>query len=95
MNAYTKVSAKGQVVIPKAVRDRLQWTEGEQLEVVEAAGGVLLRRKSPPRERITIDEFHRRIPPHEGPPVPLEEMDKAILEEAARRYRRATASSKE
>lgn len=82
MNAQTKLSAKGQVVIPKAVRDRLQWAEGEALEVVETAGGVLLRRKGAPREKISIEEFRRRMPIYEGPPATLEEMDAAI--EAAR-----------
>lgn len=87
MNAQTKLSAKGQVVIPKAVRDRLRWEEGVQLEVVERGDGVLLRHARPPRERITMEEFRRRIPPYKGPPLSLKDMDKAILEEAARRYR--------
>lgn len=95
MNAQTRISAKGQVVIPKSVRDRLKWAEGEELEVVEAAGGVLLRRRSPPRERITIEEFQRRVPPHKGPPVTLEQMEEAILQEAGRRYRRATSRTGE
>jgi len=87
MNAHTKLSAKGQVVIPKAVRERLCWKEGAALEVIERADGVLLRTAHPARERITIEEFKRRIPPYEGPPISLEDMDKAILAEAARRYR--------
>jgi AbrB family looped-hinge helix DNA binding protein len=93
VNAQTKLSAKGQVVIPKALRDRLHWAEGEELEVVEAAGGVLLRRKTQPRERISIEEFRRRVPPHKGPPVTLEEMEEAILEEAAARFERKTSRS--
>jgi AbrB family looped-hinge helix DNA binding protein len=91
MNAHTRLSAKGQVVIPKAVRDRLNWSEGEVLEAVETAGGVLLRRKSPPRERITVDEFLKRVPPYEGPPVTLEEMKQTIPREAAARFRRKVA----
>ena len=87
MNAQTKLSAKGQVVIPKEVRDRLQWKEGAALEVVERADGVLLRPPPAKRERITIEEFMRRIPPYEGPPLSLEDIDKAVLKEAARRYR--------
>jgi AbrB family looped-hinge helix DNA binding protein len=87
MNAQTKMSAKGQVVIPKAVRDRLCWGEGDALEVVERADGVLLRSVSAPRERITMEEFRKRVPPYEGPPISLEDMDRAILAEAARRYR--------
>ena len=95
MNAQTKISAKGQVVIPKAVRDRLHWGEGEELEVVEAAGGILLRRKSQRPERISVDEFMRRIPPYKGPPVSLEEMDQAVLDEAAARFARKVARPRE
>ncbi len=90
MNAQTRLSAKGQVVIPKAVRDRLHWSEGDNLEVVETAGGVLLRPVRRPRERITVEEFKRLVPPHEGPPVSLEEMEQGILDEAAARFLRKT-----
>ncbi|MCP3736106.1 AbrB/MazE/SpoVT family DNA-binding domain-containing protein [Sphingomonas sp. RP10(2022)] len=44
MNAYTKMSEKGQVVIPKDVRDRLRMASGDRLEVVERSDGVLLRK---------------------------------------------------
>ncbi len=42
MTAQTKVSAKGQVVIPKDVRDRLKWSEGTTLKVIESGAGVTL-----------------------------------------------------
>jgi len=87
MNAHTKLSAKGQVVIPKKVRDRLCWQEGAALEVVERTDGVLLRAAQPARERITMAEFRKRVPPYEGSPLLFEDMDRAIVEEAARRYR--------
>lgn len=93
MNAQTKMSAKGQVVIPKAVRDRLRWTDGAALEVVEIGAGVLLRPAGTKRERITIEEFRRRHPPQPGPTLTLAEMDEAVLEEAARRHAEKTRSS--
>lgn len=86
MNAQTKLSAKGQVVIPKAVRDRLRWKEGASLDVVETGSGVLLRPSGAPRERITIEEFRNRHPPQPGPRLTLEQMDEAVLREAARRH---------
>jgi AbrB family looped-hinge helix DNA binding protein len=87
MNAQTKLSAKGQVVIPKAVRDRLCWEEGAALEVVERGDGVLLRAAQPARERITMEEFRKRVPPYKGPRLSLEDIENAVLDEAAARYR--------
>lgn len=43
MNVQTKLSAKGQIVIPKDVRDRLRWTPGTRLEIVEKGTGVTLQ----------------------------------------------------
>lgn len=90
MNAHTKLSAKGQVVIPKAVRERMKWAQGDDLEIVETAGGLLLRSSTPRRETITLEEFRRRVPRHEGPVVTLEEMERAIEEEAVARFERKT-----
>lgn len=41
--AATKLSAKGQVVIPKDVRDSQGWKTGLDLVVEPVAGGVILR----------------------------------------------------
>ena len=92
MNAKTRMSAKGQVVIPKDVRDRLRLQAGEVLEVVETANGVMLRRISD-RPRISHDEFERRLAPiralYKGPPVSIEDMnmgiDQALHERAKRK----------
>ena len=40
--ATTRVSRKGQVIIPKQIREARRWTPGTQLEVRETAEGVLL-----------------------------------------------------
>jgi len=76
MNAQTKLSAKGQVVIPKGVRDRLGWLQGSSLEVVETGDGVLLRRPRV-RKKISVAEASERlrtIIKYEGPPLPIERL---------------------
>ena len=78
MNAYTKVSSRGQVVIPKSIRDTLQLKSGEILEVRLQGRRIILEARETPRETITFEEFRRRVPRHEGPPLSLEDMDAAI-----------------
>lgn len=45
MNARTKITSDGAVEIPQAIRDRLAWEPGTQIELVETADGVSLRRR--------------------------------------------------
>jgi AbrB family looped-hinge helix DNA binding protein len=76
MTAQTRLSAKGQVVIPKDVRDRLGWLQGSELEVVETGDGVLLRKKSE-RKKLTVDEALarlRQLVHYRGPPLPIERL---------------------
>ena len=40
--ATTTVSSKGQVVIPRALRDKYRLTSGTRLEVAESAEGLVL-----------------------------------------------------
>ncbi|CAG7857428.1 hypothetical protein MCAMS1_02241 [biofilm metagenome] len=40
-----KLSSKGQVVIPKEVRDELHWKIGTELVLVPSANGISLRNK--------------------------------------------------
>lgn len=49
----TKLSSKGQIIIPKDVRVRRNWKPGQEFDVVETEDGVLLRPHSPfPSTRI-------------------------------------------
>lgn len=76
MNAFTRLSAKGQVVVPKATRDRLGWEPGIDLELIETRDGVTLRPRR--REKTLTPEqavqIFQTLYRHEGPPVPLGEM---------------------
>jgi len=72
----TVMSTKGQMILPKAVRDRRAWGPGTRLTVEETADGVLLRAEPlfPPT---TVDQVYGLLH-HEGPPKTLEEMDAGI-----------------
>jgi AbrB family looped-hinge helix DNA binding protein len=39
----TKLSSKGQVVIPKELRTRRRWEPGQELQTIETDEGVLLK----------------------------------------------------
>jgi len=81
MNAKTTVSAKGQVVIPKDVRDALGLKPGQVLNVQQTMNGVLLtipHKKSGRTAEEIIARIREIAPKWEGPPVTDEMMDAAI-----------------
>ncbi len=84
MTAQTKLSAKGQVVIPKDVRDRLGLVEGTKFEVIERGGDVVLKRRGATSLRegkLAVEEAKRHIASffkYEGPPLSIEDMDRAV-----------------
>lgn len=43
ISLFTTVSTKGQIILPKAIRDQLHWDAGIRLIVEHTADGVLLR----------------------------------------------------
>ena len=38
-----KLSSKGQVIIPKTLRSRYNWNAGQNLSVIDAGDGILLK----------------------------------------------------
>jgi AbrB family looped-hinge helix DNA binding protein len=71
-----KLSSKGQVVIPKSIRDKHQWRDGQVLEVVDTADGLLLRDKPvfPPAK---LNDLAGCLP-YRGKAKTLDEMESAI-----------------
>ena len=86
MNARAKISSKGQLVLPKAVRDAHGLGPGSEVEV-ESAGDVILLRPRPKRARktYTIDEVAGFLK-YDGPPVTLDDMERGLEEEARRMW---------
>ncbi|MFN4088042.1 MAG: AbrB/MazE/SpoVT family DNA-binding domain-containing protein [Alphaproteobacteria bacterium] len=81
----TTVSTKGQVILPKAIRERLHWEAGTRLVVESTPEGVLLKAAAlfPQTE---IDAVFGSLA-FDGPAKSIEEMDAAVAAEARRRAR--------
>lgn len=50
-----KLSSKGQVIIPKPIRDAYHWDTGQELMLIDTGSGILLQPKVPFAES-TLDE---------------------------------------
>ncbi|WP_353430161.1 AbrB/MazE/SpoVT family DNA-binding domain-containing protein [Paracoccus denitrificans] len=82
----TTVSTKGQVILPKAIRQRRDWDAGTRLVVEETPEGVLLKRA--PAFAPTRPENVFGMLPFAGEPKSLEDMEAGVLAEARRRHDR-------
>jgi AbrB family looped-hinge helix DNA binding protein len=83
MNAHTRISSKGQVVIPKAVRDRMGLRAGTGFEIVEQGRNLLLRTVTPDPDPLDWEEFCAIVPRYTGKPKTIEEIS-SVPEEALR-----------
>ena len=82
----TVVSTKGQVILPKVLREQRQWTAGTRLVVEDTADGVLLRTAPAFAPTHSKDVFASL--PFRGKPKTLAEMEAGIAREAKRRHAR-------
>jgi AbrB family looped-hinge helix DNA binding protein len=76
----TRLSSKGQVIIPKSSRDTHHWEAGQELVVLDTEEGVLLKPVRP-APHATLDELAGCLP-CKGPTKSLEEMEQAIRKRA-------------
>jgi AbrB family looped-hinge helix DNA binding protein len=80
-----RVSTKGQVTLPKILRDQLHWDAGTKLVVERTADGVLLKPIravfAPTRPEDVFGSLT-----YKGKPKSVEAMDAGILVEAKRRH---------
>lgn len=78
----TVVSTKGQVILPKAIRDLRHWPAGTRLTVEDTPDGVLLK-AVPTFPETDLDTVFGSLH-HNGPALSVEEMDAVINREAKR-----------
>ncbi len=84
MSQITKLSAKGQIPIPKAIRTARRWKPGMEFLIQETNDGILLKPKQEPKRegKTTTWEDLIGIMPYKGPRKSIREMDAAVLREA-------------
>lgn len=82
--AETVMSTKGQLIVPKAIRERQNWTSGTRLVFEETADGVVLKKAEPTKTGSFKDLVG--ILKYDGPRLSEEEWDEAIAAEVARRH---------
>jgi AbrB family looped-hinge helix DNA binding protein len=83
----TKLSSKGQVVLPKSVRDAHGWGPGTEFVIESTPDGVRLRAKVP-FARTQLDQVFGSVR-YAGPAKGLDDMDAGIRSAVARRHRRS------
>ena len=81
----TVVSTKGQVILPKAIRDLRHWPAGTRLAVEDTPEGVLLK-AIPIFPETDLDAVFGSMR-YDGPVLSVEDMDQVIQKEANRRAR--------
>ncbi len=82
----TTLSTKGQVILPKAIRDQRHWLAGTELVVEDTPDGVLLKAApyfTPTRPKDVFGSLR-----HDGPPKTVGDMAAGIAAEAKRRHAR-------
>lgn len=72
----TKLSSKGQVIIPKEIRNRHHWEPGQELLAIDTDDGILLKPTSPFPEA-TLREVASCLS-YSGKAKTLEEMEDAV-----------------
>lgn len=87
MNMHTKLSSKGQIAIPKELRDRMGLRAGASFEIVQRGGDLLLKTVTAAKDPIDWETFRSLMPPYNGPAKTIEEIS-SVSEEALREHYR-------
>ncbi len=74
--ATIKLSTKGQIVIPKEIRDELSWQAGTELTLVTTSSGIMLK-AAPKKTGRKLEDLMGMLK-YDGPAVPIEELCKPV-----------------
>ena len=74
--ATITLSSKGQVVIPKQIREELHWEAGTELTLVSNASGVTIKAMPKKTGRNLADLIG--MLKHDGPPLATEELCRPV-----------------
>ena len=74
--ATITLSSKGQVVIPKEIRDELHWDAGTELTLVSNASGVTIKAMPKKTGRNLADLIG--MLKHDGPPLATDELCRPV-----------------
>lgn len=74
----SKIGAKGQVTIPKKIRETLQVRPGDTVCYLVEQDGVRIKKMGGIKDIKAMVEY-------DGPPISIDEMDDAVSESAARK----------
>ncbi len=83
----TTISTKGQVILPKPVRDQLHWDAGTGLSVERIADGVLVRSLDVAFAPSNPEAVFGCLP-HAGAAMSLDRMEAGIVAQARHRHAR-------
>ena len=72
----TKLSSKGQIIIPKHIRSFYHWEAGQELVVIDTGDGILLKPKAP-FSKSTLSEVAGYLH-YEGTAKTIDEMNDAV-----------------
>jgi AbrB family looped-hinge helix DNA binding protein len=76
--ASVKLSSKGQVIIPKSIRDTYHWETGQELQLIDTGSGILLQPKAL-FAGSALDEVAGCLH-YEGKTKSIDDMNKAVAE---------------
>ena len=79
--SHVLLTSKGQMTLPKEIRDDLKVGPGDRLEITKQGDSYLISTKKSARE------LFAKLPKYNGPPVSIADMEKAIEDEVWDRNR--------